>query len=259
MQIATADWHGPVPNVGHGGRSVRLVVVHIMSGTLEGTDAWFHNPASQVSADTGTGKDGRLWQWDDPSQEIAWAQAAFNGAAISIENEGQSGDLLTDAQIQRCGEVLAWAHKTYGVPLEIASGPAGAGLIGHGQLGVAGGNHPNCPGNLIVGQFPQIIAAASPPAPHKPPVTTPIVGDADVASRVDFQVRTDANGDGFTDLPGVDAAKIISVIPNGQNPVTGGYHKVFQATPLNINGAARIPLVTDAPNAVLDVHAFVTA
>ncbi len=99
----------------------------------------------------------------------------------------------------------------------------------------------------------------APPPPLKPPVITQIVGDKDVASRVDFQVHTDANGDGYTDLPGVDAAKIISVIPNGQNPVTGGYHKVFQATPLNVNGAARIPLVTDAPNAVVDAHAWVSA
>jgi N-acetyl-anhydromuramyl-L-alanine amidase AmpD len=34
-----------------------------MDGTLAGTDAWFTNPASQVSAQYGIGKNGEVHQY----------------------------------------------------------------------------------------------------------------------------------------------------------------------------------------------------
>ncbi len=157
--------------------------------------------------------------------------------------------------------VLQGSHVNQGDVIARTGSPGGGGAPDHWlEIGAWSGG-PTGNGQWM---YDHLINATvwhppAPPAPLKPPVTTPIIGDPDVASRVDFQVHTDANGDGYTDLPGVDANKIISVIPNGQNPVTGGYHKVFQATPLNVNGAARVPLVTDAPNAVVDAHAWVSA
>src|SRR2546421_7505091 len=82
------------------------VVLHIMEGTLDGSDGWFRNPMAQASAHFGVGKDGRIFQWVD-SADKAWAQAEGNARNISIENEGYAGDSLTQAQIEGCAQILA--------------------------------------------------------------------------------------------------------------------------------------------------------
>lgn len=55
-----ATWR-PVPNCTKGGQdSARGVVLHIMQGTLDGSDSWFRNTKSQASGHFGVGKDGRI-------------------------------------------------------------------------------------------------------------------------------------------------------------------------------------------------------
>ncbi|WP_411094316.1 peptidoglycan-binding protein [Streptomyces sp. 021-3] len=155
-----ATWR-PIPiNYTKGGQSsVRGLVVHIMAGTLAGTDSWFRNPAARASSHFGTGKGGALYQWVDTANR-AWAQANGNTAWLSIENEGRGGDALTDAQMDRVAEVFAWVHKTYGVPLQVASGTSGRGLGYHAMGGAAWGGHTQCPGSRIVKQLPEIVARA---------------------------------------------------------------------------------------------------
>lgn len=57
-------WKGS-PNFtrGRSGYRPEAVVIHIMAGTLAGTDAHFANPASQVSAHYGIGKQGQIHQY----------------------------------------------------------------------------------------------------------------------------------------------------------------------------------------------------
>lgn len=154
-----ADWH-PVRNYTRGGQdSVRGVVVHIMAGTLEGSQAWFNNAAAQASSHFGTGKAGALRQWVDTADR-AWAQSAGNRTWLSVENEGQGGDVLTDAQLDRNAQVLAWAHEEHGVPLRLATGPADRGLGYHAMGGSEWGGHTSCPGPRIVAQLPEIVARA---------------------------------------------------------------------------------------------------
>src|SRR5690348_17143717 len=107
------------------------VVLHIMEGTLDGTDGWFHNPHAQASAHFGVGKDGRMFQWVDTADK-AWAQVAGNPNYISIENEGNHGDSLTDVQLSGVAEIVAWAHDTHNVPLQSTDTPGLAGLGWHG-------------------------------------------------------------------------------------------------------------------------------
>src|SRR5271166_959556 len=93
-QYPNAQWRGPVPNQGGPFTAApRLGVLHIMEGTLAGTDSWFKNPSSQVSAHFGIGKDGTVYQWVDTAF-VAWHVASDNGFAIGIEHEGNAGDLL---------------------------------------------------------------------------------------------------------------------------------------------------------------------
>ncbi|MET9147295.1 peptidoglycan-binding protein [Streptomyces sp. NPDC004042] len=155
-----AQWR-PIPiNYTKGGQSsVRGLVVHIMAGSLAGTESWFRNPAAEASSHFGTGKNGALYQWVDTANR-AWAQANGNTSWLSIENEGQGGDALTSAQMDRVAEVFAWVHKVYGVPLQVASGTSGQGLGYHAMGGAAWGGHTSCPGVRIVAQLPEIVARA---------------------------------------------------------------------------------------------------
>ncbi|MFI6862651.1 N-acetylmuramoyl-L-alanine amidase [Streptomyces sp. NPDC050421] len=130
-----------------------------MAGSLEGSQAWFDNPTAQASSHFGTGKGGALRQWVDTADR-AWAQAGGNRTWISVENEGQGGDVLTDAQLDRNAQVLAWAHKTKGVPLQLATSPDGRGLGYHAMGGSDWGGHTSCPGTRIVAQLPEIVARA---------------------------------------------------------------------------------------------------
>lgn len=159
-RLPEAAWR-PVPNcnLGQMMHPVRGLVLHIMQGTLDGTDAEFHNPATQKSAHFGTGRDGRLYQWVDTNDK-AWAIVNGNRFWISIENEGFSGNTLTGSQIERCANVLAWLHRLAGVALQIADSPDGHGLGWHGMGGNAWGGHPQCPGAPILDQRPQIIDLA---------------------------------------------------------------------------------------------------
>ncbi|MFF8473875.1 N-acetylmuramoyl-L-alanine amidase [Streptomyces sp. NPDC015414] len=179
--MSGATWRPiPVNFTANGQEAVYGVVVHIMAGTLAGTDSWFRNSKAQASSHFGTGKAGALYQWVD-TKDRAWAQASGNRTWISVENEGQGGDVLTDAQLQRVAEVLAWAHKVHGVPLQVASSPSGRGLGYHAMGGAAWGGHTSCPGTKIVAQLPEIVRRAkaltgqtpdkpSAPAPAKPVV-----------------------------------------------------------------------------------------
>jgi N-acetylmuramoyl-L-alanine amidase len=99
------------------------IVVHTMGGTLQGTDSWFRNPTSYVSAHYGVGLDGRVHQYVDLAN-VAWANgvvepgnrwadvldAAHAGAlgplnpnllTVSIETEdlGRGQTFVSDAQM----------------------------------------------------------------------------------------------------------------------------------------------------------------
>ena len=122
-----AKWRGPVPNCNVGGmvRPFQGLVLHIQEGTENGTDSWFHNPASQVSAHFGNPKTGGLDQWVDTNDK-AWAQVAGNKSWISIENEGHSSDSLTASQIANAAVLLAWLNLTGISP---SSGSAGETVV----------------------------------------------------------------------------------------------------------------------------------
>ncbi|MFF4706683.1 N-acetylmuramoyl-L-alanine amidase [Streptomyces sp. NPDC001297] len=171
-----AEWR-PIPiNHTEGGQAeVRGVVVHIMAGTFEGTDSWFRNSKAKASSHFGTSKTGRLRQWVDTADR-AWAQAGGNPSWLSVENEGQGGDTLTEAQLDANARVLAWAHEKYGVPLQVTHSTTGKGLGYHAMGGSAWGGHTSCPGSRIVAQLAEIVARAqkltgkpAEPTPYTPP------------------------------------------------------------------------------------------
>ncbi|MEA2533067.1 MAG: hypothetical protein QOJ93_878 [Actinomycetota bacterium] len=160
-RLSKATWRGEVPNRTPKGmdREILGVVLHIMEGTLDGSDSWFKNPKAQASSHFGVGKDGRTYQWVD-TEDKAWAQAGGNPSYISIENEGHLGDTLTDPQLNAVAEIVGWVSQTHGVPLHTADHPGDAGLGWHGMGGAAWGGHSSCPGDSIVKQRDQILRKA---------------------------------------------------------------------------------------------------
>jgi hypothetical protein len=136
------------------------LVLHIEQGTEAGTDSWFHNKSSQVSAHFGNPKTGALDQWVD-TDDKAWAIVAGNRYWISLENEGDSGDALTATQLENSAQLLAWLHLTENVPLQPANDANSKGLGYHGMGGAAWGNHLDCPGMPIVNQRQAIIDRAT--------------------------------------------------------------------------------------------------
>ena len=139
----------------------RGVVLHIAEGTYAGTIAWGKNPASDVSFHFACAKDGRRAQLVD-TDDRAWTQRAGNKGWWSIEFEGYAGQQLTPQQVEFAAEVLVEANRIKGVPIQIATSPAGKGL-GHHSMGAENGvdwGHSACPGAPIKAQRAAIVARA---------------------------------------------------------------------------------------------------
>lgn len=167
-----ATWRGPVPyNSGDGDQTpmeaadamaeYRGVVLHIAAGYYEGTIAWQRNDASNISSHFVVSKAGDIAQMVD-THDRAWTQAAGNSGWLSIENAAFLPEALTAAQVEANAKILAWAHATHGIPLQLATSPSGRGL-GHHSMGAENGvnwGHSACPGPAIKAQKPAILARA---------------------------------------------------------------------------------------------------
>ena len=95
------------PNFWSGRKGFRpeAVVIHIMEGTLPGTDSWFASSSSQVSAHYGVGKSGEIHQYvkegdtawhagrvDRPTWKLLKPDINPNLYTIGVEQEGYAND-----------------------------------------------------------------------------------------------------------------------------------------------------------------------
>ena len=138
---------------------VRLFVIHVAQGTSQsGIDAWFQDPKAAVSAHFSVSRTGVVHQ-HVPLTRIAWAERDYNDVGVSIEHLGYSGQRLTRRQLKASLALLTWLHLQFPqVPLRRTAASTGLGVIGHGELGVAGGDHPSCPGTPILDQVTAALA-----------------------------------------------------------------------------------------------------
>ena len=124
--------------------------------------------------------DGAIVQSRDTRFRSA-ANLNGNHRVIAIENEDAAKDVpLTDGQLDACASILAWAHKTHGIPLQLCpdSRPGSRGLAYHRQ-GIDGNfegyrfrGRVNggevwsesfgkvCPRDTRIAQLPEILARA---------------------------------------------------------------------------------------------------
>ena len=164
------------PNVGGRMSGHRGVVLHIAEGYYQGTVSWQMN-ADQRYAD-GTrvttsstwivGRDRGQWAQMVDTDTVAWAQRSGSHTWLSIELAGfRRGHQLnpggwekpTAWQIEACAQLLAWAHRQHGIPLQLANSPSGRGL-GYHSMGAPAWGHSACPGPDIIAQRATILARA---------------------------------------------------------------------------------------------------
>ncbi len=143
-------WKGCAPSNFHSGRrrlitnelgaqvyqqfKPEAIVIHIMCGSLEGTDAWFNDQASGVSAHYGVGKAGEIHQYvneldtafhcgtvDDPTWDMLTTPEKLgvnpNKFTIGIEHEGQPDDEWPDAQYQASAQLIDEISRRHGIIL----------------------------------------------------------------------------------------------------------------------------------------------
>jgi hypothetical protein len=248
-----AQWR-PVPNETPGGMTAyEFLVLHIMQGTLGGTDSWFHNTASRVSSHFGVGKDGTVYQWVDTADR-AWAQAAGNPVGISIEHEGSVPDSLTPQQIAADSAILAWVHQTHGIPLQVTDDPvAGSGVCGHSTGALHKWGHPFCPGQAILDQRQQIVDGAT------QLLSLPVVSGISPASGSAGGGDTvTVTGTGFT---GASSVQFGSVPANDLN-VASDTQLTVTSPPPNASGSLDVTVTTPAGVSALsaaDLFTYVEA
>ena len=125
------------------------VVIHIMDGTLVGTDSWFANPASLVSAHYGIGRTGEVHQYvkeedtawhagrvDAPAWKLIKPNINPNLYTVGIEHEGKPDDVWTDAMKQSSAELIREICKRWQIPIDRIH------IVGHFEIF---SKKPNCP------------------------------------------------------------------------------------------------------------------
>lgn len=135
---------------GRGTYKPEVLVLHIMQGSLSGTDSWFANPASQVSSHYGVGLKGEIHQYVADENQ-AWTQGYHQGATfklhkpginpnlycLSIEHEGNDLSIVQEAQINASVELIKFLSKKWNIPIDREH------IIGHYEVDPI--RKPNCP------------------------------------------------------------------------------------------------------------------
>lgn len=135
--------------LGRSGLKPEIIVVHIMAGSLLGTDAHFANPASGVSAHYGVGFTGEIHQYVGEG-DVAWHAGFVNSPtfllfkpgvnpnkySVGIECEGQDLAMSQEAQLNALVELIRAVATRWAIPLDRQH------IIGHYEIN---SGKPNCP------------------------------------------------------------------------------------------------------------------
>lgn len=131
-----------------GGAAIRLIVLHDTEGAnivgikdLQGLGGYFDRITTQASSTVGVDAEGNSGRFVPDSQK-AWAQAAFNPQALSIEQIGfASQGSWPEAQLRATAKWIAYWSKKYGIPITKSTVH---GVCEHIDLKAAGGGHKDC-------------------------------------------------------------------------------------------------------------------
>lgn len=156
----------PSPNFtsGRAGFSPIAIVIHIMEGSLNGTDSWFQNRASNVSAHYGIGKNGEVHQYVN-EKDTAWHAGRVaspqwklikekgkgkyinpNFYTIGIEHEGHEDTDWTEQMYTSSSNLIRNICERWNFPINRDH------IIGHHEIYAL----KTCPGNKL--DFAKLIA-----------------------------------------------------------------------------------------------------
>ena len=135
--------------VGRKGYRPEAIVIHIMDGTLVGTDSWFANHTSQVSAHYGIGKSGEVHQYvqendtawhagrvDAPVWKLIRPNLNPNLYTIGIEHEGRPNDHWTEEMKRVSANLIREICQRWQIPIDRNR------IVGHFEIF---SKKPNCP------------------------------------------------------------------------------------------------------------------
>jgi hypothetical protein len=157
------------------GQRPEAIVIHVMDGTLVGTDSWFNDPASKVSAHYGVGRRGQVHQYVKetdtafhagtvvrPTWPLYRPNSNPNFYTIGIEHEGRGLDAnpWPEAQLQASLALAADIAARWNIPIDANH------VISHRAIRAS---KPDCPGrglNLTayIARLAQHAGAAPPAA-----------------------------------------------------------------------------------------------
>ena len=147
------EWIGSCnKTLGRFGYRPEAVVIHIMEGTLAGTDEWFNDPASRVSAHYGIGRDGRIHQYVHEG-DMAYHAGRVSGSiwpllrpgvnpnwyTLGIEHEGGDQSDWPDSMYEASAQLVAEIGSRWGIPLDRTH------VIGHREVYA----RKTCPGHVV--------------------------------------------------------------------------------------------------------------
>ena len=182
-----SEWKGAHPvnfSRGRAGFRPEAIVIHIMDGSLVGTDSWFNDPRSRVSAHYGVGKTGQLHQYVKETDaahhagivvEPKWPliKRRVNGSGfinpnfytIGVEHEGKGLNPeewpkpMFDASVSLVAEIA----QRWSIPIHQQH------IIPHCDIRHS---KPNCPGKgVVLADYVAAVKAARPAAPTAPAAT----------------------------------------------------------------------------------------
>ncbi|MGQ0815605.1 MAG: N-acetylmuramoyl-L-alanine amidase [Gemmatimonadota bacterium] len=149
----TANWIGsPSKTSGRSGHRPEAIVIHIMEGTLAGTDSWFKSPQSKVSAHYGVGQNGEIHQYVAEGDTAFHAGRTFNctwkgrragvnpnSNTIGIEHEGQANSDWSTKMYEASAALIAEIANRWSIPLDRDH------IVGHREIY----GHKTCPGAKV--------------------------------------------------------------------------------------------------------------
>ena len=138
MAALTKTWIGCAPGnfaQGRGPYKPLGICIHLMQGTLIGTDNWFGSATAQVSAHYGIGKQGQIHQYvkeddrayhagrmdpDPPTLALLAANPGVNpnDILIGIEHEGFVDEAWPDEMIEASARLIADIAQRWLIPLD---------------------------------------------------------------------------------------------------------------------------------------------
>lgn len=172
-------WIGsPNKTIGRGNHSPEAIVIHIMEGSLKGTDSWFKTPASQVSAHYGVGKNGDVHQYVDelntawhagrvasPTWALIKKNINPNVYTIGIEHEGVANSPWTDEMYGASALLISAICQRWGIPLDRNH------IVGHREIYAP----KTCPGAVVSLDKLLLLASINYQAPIQSDSTTFVV------------------------------------------------------------------------------------